>query len=60
MLNIEQLFKSGAIEAPQRRIPAALVKAADFWQVFRQYKRWHGTRYALQRAYHIVYQGADF
>ena len=35
-------------------------KAIEFVTVYRQYRRFHGIRYALRRAWHIAVQGSPF
>jgi hypothetical protein len=35
-------------------------KTFEFVNVFRQYRRYHGTRYALRSAWRIAVQGLPF
>ena len=36
------------------------MKLIEFFQIFRMYKRMHGFKYSLTRAYEITFKGVAF
>ena len=61
-IDIDLLFSSGALQGLEatHKHYSAMNKAIEFWTVYREYRRFHGVRYALRRALHIAVQGSPF
>ena len=63
-IDTEQMLASGVIEGPFRHthpvVANAAKKIAEFWQVYRMYRRSHSPLYAFQRARQIAFGGLPF
>ena len=41
-------------------VVSAATTLGDFISIYRTYRRFHGVRYAIRRAWHIAVQGSPF